>query len=983
MVDFETETTQSVREFTSDTSISWSKRISEETFRETVRRLVGLLRERRPTGLVEAFAPIFEERNELLSNELSSDGKAILEDYDRLLLAALAMRYDALDMAVRETSFAIAEIDGLGAISYANKALTSIVPDAIGRDFAALFGPRSNDVKGALSAGRRESLRLDLHRGNLPVINLRGELGPLGDEYNRLGAYALLLDVEGELARFDALPDGILRLDQEGNVVFANTTAKEIFGDPGTLLRGRSVSGLFRGGSSTETPKIERWLKSANGHKEMTEAQPINDRPTIPVRLTIVPSFDTAESRSGWVVTIVLVAKELAQTEMQRLLSVPQLEPEDLVRGIMQAIQKIIPYDLATFGVYTEDMEYHNTLVVHPQPAWPWTTAWFPLDSGVRQFLLGTQTWGADFQEAVRTLAPSLDDDPVLNHLIDSKMKGFVTLPITGGGKYVRASLTLLSKQANQFNGEEIEQMRDLGVEKALLVAEANMLRRHDDRVRELEARLARASKYRELAHALANGIADCFGWDYVAIFSIDRRKNAFRLIDQCNRTGSPNVDDSYTQDLAEGLLGASLRENAVCIETNIKLGLKHSYKPVVPGRRSALAMPIRVVRQAAKPAADEIEWLLSIESSQRNAFQGPKMQALEKLLVQCEGILHERWQKAVQVSLLDASEQAAIVVDRAGQIRLTNGSANNLLCQGSGLLLGKILADYGARGEDKDWLKTTNHVAGVRLKLSPDGLVEVPTLATRRPIHDDYGHQLWLFTDLREEDQQRNWGYLEQTVNEVAQSARLPLMLAGNLLRGAAEKVLKDPAISDMLAAAVRHLGKADITYERLATTLSVHQEPDRPPQIFDVMDVLRQAVGDLPDDDIRHCDLTALVDTKERKPFLIKGWPDQLGFAFRSVLGYLFFYRSADSRVSVALSDSDTGKLNILLSVPITPGLREPEKPTDRISNAELRAHAATTLAPDAVQLAVRRHGGDFRAHNQGGTISAFEITLSPLTS
>jgi PAS domain-containing protein len=982
MVDFETELAQSVRELPSDTSIPWLKNISEETFRETVRRLVGLLRERRPAGLADALAPIFAERNHVLSNELSSDGKAILEDYDRLLLTALTMRYDALDAAVRETSFAVAEIDSVGRISYANKALTKIVPDAISRDFAALFGPRSKDVTGALSDAKRDSLRLDLHRGNLPVVNLRGEIGPLSDEYSRLGAYALLLDVEGELARFDALPDGILRLDHEGNVVFANTVAKKIFGDPGTLLRGRSVSGLFRVDSSIEeTPAIERWL-SANGHKEMTEAQPLDDRPAIPVRLTIVPSFDTAESRSGWVLTIVPIARELAQTEMQRLLSVPELEPEALVRGIVQAIQKIIPYDLATFGVYTEDMEYHNTLVVHPQPAWAWTTAWFPLDPGGRQFLLGKQTWGADFQEAVRTLAPSLDDDPVLKHLIDSKMKGFVTLPITGGGKYVRASLTLLSEQANQFNGEEIEEMRDLGVEKALLVAEANMLRRHDDRVRELEARLAQASKYWELAQALANGIADCFGWDYVAIFGVDRRKGVFRLIHQCNRTGSPNVDDSYTQDLSEGLLGEALRKNALCIETNIEAGLKHRYKPVVPGRRSALAMPIRVVRQAAKPAADEIEWLLSIESNQRNAFQGPKMRALEKLLAQCEGLLHERWQKAVQVSLLDASEQAVIVVDRAGQIRLTNGSANNLLCQGNGVLLGKMLADYGARGEDKDWLKTANHVAGVRLKLSPDGLVDVPTLAMRRPINDDYGHQLWLFTDLREEEQQRDWGYLEQTVNEVAQNARLPLMLAGNLLRGAAEKVFKDPAISDMLAAAVRHLGKVDITYERLATTLSVRQEPDRPPQIFDVMDVLRQVVADLPDDDIRHCDLTDLVDTKGRKPFLINGWPDQLGFAFRSLLGYLFFRRPTDSRVNVALSDNSTGKLSILLSVPISPGLPEPKKPTDRISKAEQRAHAATALAPDAVQLAVRRHGGDFRVHNQDGTMSAFEIMLSPLT-
>lgn len=32
----------------------------------------------------------------------------------------------------------------------------------------------------------------------------------------------------------------------------------------------------------------------------------------------------------------------------------------------MHALKRIIPYDLATFGVYIDDMNYHNTLVVDP-----------------------------------------------------------------------------------------------------------------------------------------------------------------------------------------------------------------------------------------------------------------------------------------------------------------------------------------------------------------------------------------------------------------------------------------------------------------------------------------------------------------------------------------------------------------------------------------------------------------------------------------
>src|SRR6266481_6209896 len=71
---------------------------------------------------------------------------------------------------------------------------------------------------------------------------------------------------------------------------------------------------------------------------------------------------------------------------------------------------------------------------------------------------------------------------------------------------------------------------------------------------------------------------------------------------------------------------------------------------------------------------------------------------------------------------------------------------------------------------------------------------------ATQRQLNDDYGHRLWLITDLREQEYQANWGYLEQTVNEVAQNARLPLMLAGSLIRDASKRVLQEPAVTNML---------------------------------------------------------------------------------------------------------------------------------------------------------------------------------------
>jgi PAS domain-containing protein len=954
---------------------------TNKEFEEKVHRLVGVLRERVRGGLREVLAPLLLERDRALAGQLAQGGAAILEYYDRLILTVLSMRYDALDAAVSETTFGIAEIDGEGLISYANEALQKAVPGALGHDFAALFGPRSRDVSEALSTGRRETLRLDLHRGNLPSVHLRGELGPLIDEHNRRGAYALLLGLDGEAARLDALPAAILQLDPENKIVFANVRAKEIFGDAGEQLRGRPAASLFSTDGSIGAPPIADWLRSADGHEKLAELERLDRRGATPVRLTVTPSFDTAESRAGTVLTITPIADELVRADLQELLSKPKCEPEDLVRGVMEAVKRIVPYDLATFGIYTEDLRYHYTLVVHPTPEWTWTTAWFPLGPQVRSFLLSERTWGSDVQETTKALNPEVENDEVFKNVVGSGMRGFTTLTITGGGEHIRASLTLLSKHVDCYDGREIDQMRGLGVEKALLVAEANILRRREDQIRRLEAKIARAYEYQGLVDALVHGIVDCFGWDYVAVFGVDRRDKLFRLIHQYGRPGFPTLDPRYTQPLDDGLLGASLRESAPLAEPDIEAASQHGYRPVVSGRRSAFAVPIGVVQQAARLTPDEVDWMFLVESGRRNAFQGPDLSSLKEALAQCEGILRQRWQKAVQTCLLNTVEQAMIFVDRAGKVRLTNRWANTLLSQGRPLF-GEVLSNFGAEESDRRLLRSTNPVAQVRLMLRADEAVNVPTLATQRQVNDDHGHRLWLFTDLRERDSQINLGYLEQTVNEVAQNARIPLMLARSLV-DSAKRLLRESGITDMLERAGRLLDKADITYERLASTLAIRQEPDSPRQSFDAVDVLQRAIADLPEEDIQNCDVTDIPSAQNAKSFMISGWPELLSFAFRSLLDYLLYRRPTDSKVRIALGDTSDGSLELLFSVPIGT-LSEPTvlaKPTDHIGIAEQRAREVASLAPEAVELAVRRHNGEFQVDRRDSSVLAFRVELRPM--
>ena len=171
------------------------------------------------------------------------------------------------------------------------------------------------------------------------------------------------------------------------------------------------------------------------------------------------------------------------------------------------------------------------------------------------------------------------------------------------------------------------------------------------------------------------------------------------------------------------------------------------------------------------------------------------------------------------------------------------------------------------------------------------------------------------------------------------------------------------------MLDRAVRQLNKADITYERLASTLTVYLDPEIPPQLVDAVGLLQRCIRDLPQEDIAQCDLSELNAADAPNAFLVRGWPNQLGFAFRSVLGHLLIQRAPSAKVTISLRGSSKARLRITLS--LTDGTSLDwlaSTPSDPIAAAEFKARETATLAPDAIEHAIARHGGRFStgAHN-----------------
>ena len=112
-----------------------------------------------------------------------------------------------------------------------------------------------------------------------------------------------------------------------------------------------------------------------------------------------------------------------------------------------------------------------------------------------------------------------------------------------------------------------------------------------------------------------------------------------------------------------------------------------------------------------------------------------------------------------------------------------------------------------------------------------------------------------------------------------------------------------------------------------------------------------------------------------------IVRGDPERLAFAFRSLLGHLLAVRSTDAPLKVSI-DVSGGRafVNIVLtahdSASIAAGLAEASSDAqaaqpDQIALVESLAFAVATHAVDAVRQVIKAHGGKLAVTGQDGKV------------
>lgn len=923
--------------------------------------VVAALRSRRQSGLVSAVAPLLDQQAWFLTQKLGLD-RAQADQVLRtqhVILEVLAARYDALDDAIVCSEIPFAEIDGQGQIVYANGAFKELVPHPDGRDFISLFGARAPHVREALRAGGNASLRVDVTTGNV-ARPVRLEVGSLRDEDGKLGSYALLLDKTAEQSRLNALQDGVLQTDLEGRIRFANERAAQNLEYDIAELMGTSLGAVLLPEIEGEPDPVPSWLRSESGFSDVIRLL-LKDGRTVPARVTATPYIEGSNRTAGLLLIFARLDEELARQDLKRIL-LEEADPQRIIEATLKVVGRVIPFDMASFGIYDDQCSFWRALSIYPEPEW-WSTRWFSVSAGVKEWLEKGRTWDNNLENFVQQHQPGGDNDPVTQAILDEKFKNMLVLPIREVGGF-RSAVTLLSK-SRSYGAMDLRTLQNLGLEEVLQAADAALERARARAQRILKDELNQAQTARLLAERLAKGAVRTFGWAYVGVFRVDREAKKFALMAQESAAESLLVhadgeDRYYSQDINKGMLGECLKRKSVLVVDDVDGdGETYGFFRTAPGQRSAMTVPLFL--------NGRIEMILDLESTERNSFVGPDKEVVRGLAADCEQIFSARWQETIERALMNQIEQAAVIVDAGGIISVLNGTAERLL----GKAHGQDLATFGARESDKAVLKRSGRElqprTDVLLSVSAGtGLppAEVEARAERTPLLDDYGYQLWLLTSLAGQSRASDWEYLDETVTAVAQQTRAPLMVADGLLQEAISLLQKPKLIEEsaqLLRQAANALLNADLTFERLSERLTIKKPPSDAPILFDMrallgreIDKLKRSCGASP-----RTEEVISVKDETNSDLQIKGWPARVAFAFRSALASLLLQRVLpNDLVTVTIVLGEPRQVIVRMSIAESSMVAVEAEAS--ILAGRARARQLTRTATDAIGAVVRQHGG-----------------------
>jgi PAS domain S-box-containing protein len=831
---------------------------------------------------------------------------------DRTVEDCLSLTLVPHEKFIDNTLHAFCELDQAGFITFANAKMIEWVPTCVGKELATLFGKKASEVRKALAArGPRRSYQFDLESGKNRYAIL-AEFGKIKAK-GPINGYALLVDmselVDAEHKALEAAPNGMLKHDSKYRVVYANQRALQLLELTADELVGHDAREFISDQKSRQEVTRQRAERSVGrgGQYDITFTRQ-KSHEKVRLRITGVPSFNTAGEFSGTLTALQPIDREIAREDIARL-TATETDYRILFSSILKIIERFVAFDWADLSLYTEKRDYALSFCRHPEDGHEYPVRWWFVAPIFRTWIDEKCPCMSDMLVDINNMPggkQALAENPEieLTILSEGRRRALISLPIRREGRVIGV-LSLQSKKADQYNAKTFRLLRQhLAVDQALLTV--FNLREHADRdfVSGLLLKISASANLQQLAKTIVSEFARFYKFQNVSIFKINTLRGHFSLLaQQLGPNGGSRIPADYTQPLDKGLLGLTY-ERGECINLKDRKDGSEAAKrftEVAPETVSELCIPIKL--------RGRILWILNLEDPLKNAFAEPEIETIKSIVGQVDAMVDHLFGSQVLSQVLEVFPDGVVIAGKEGNVLLCNDEARRLfererLSTGSKLssfLSASDLAKALSEQESPAW---TTEIHGTKGK-------KTSVLMKKFLLPEEYDHVVLLLKDVTELQWRTDIERLKAALAEAASQVRVPLSLVSSYVHQIWRKAKEDSRLMDLADKTIRQLSRIELTYDRVFASYDANKLPTERKIPVDVSRIIGHILDELPASDRETVKLT-----RAEGPIWVLADSYRLLFALESMLSYLLRSRANSNEVSIKLSNLKTNYVEIAMA-------------------------------------------------------------------
>ena len=865
------------------------------------------------------------------------------------------------------TLHAFCEFDPSGIITFANAKMMDWAPNCVGKELASFFGKMAPDVRAALSSKAKRRLhQFEFVSGNNPYSVLV-EFGSIKAKGPTSG-YALLVDmselVDAEHKALEASPYGMLKLDAKYRIIYANKHALEFIERTADEVIGRDAADFVSDRASRREVTQQRVERSAGRGGEYTI---VIERPEsgkiMHLRVTAVPSFDTAGEINGVLTALQPIDHEVARRKIAHLLAT-QTRYRALFAGIAEIVGEFVEFDYADLSLYTQKGDYAVSFCRLPESNHEYAIRWWPIAPYFQKWINEPYPCTADMLLEWKKrpdARKALNDNPEIERQITKDgRKALIALPIRRGNRIIGA-LSLSSKTAGKYDKNTLRILRDeLAVDQAMLTV--FNLREHEERhfVSDLLKQISAGNDHRKLAKTIVHELAAFYKFQNVSIFKVNALRGYFSLLAQeLGPDGGSPIPVDYTQPLDKGLLGLTLTRGKRINMKDCKDGSPEAkcFERVAPEIVSELCIPIAL--------RGRILWILNLEDKQANAFAEPEIEVIESIVNQVESMLERLFQGLVLLQVLDVFPDGVVIASNKGNILLCNDAAKRMfqrskISSRTQLSSCLLTSDLERAVSEQASLPWATAITGAKGK-------KTPVLMSKFILPEEYDHVVLRIQDVTELEWKTDVERLEVALAEAASLVRLPLSLMSSYIRQMKQKA-GDSDTADLAEKAIRQLSRIELTYDRIFASYGSNELPHEQKALINISQVIDYILAELP-----ASDRATVKWPDSREPIWVLAASYRVLFALESMLGYLLRSRAGTSEISLEVDSANSKYVEIVLTGSVRSV--EPNGDLEKLVEA-MRTEIA--LGERVIGQIARECGGAFKRQRQTDEIERLSLRL-----